>query len=225
MPEIYDAAHLGRALRDRLCLQDDGRRFSAQCPTNAKRFQNDERGLSSRRTSNAKRFQNDGRVLPLAGWHPTLRVGYPPTDREGAIPQHILIPRAAAGSPELIAELGDEFFIDDIPTYETRYESSRFVDLSKEFASGEIDYVLFTSASTVRGFAAAVEETSSSCGRQISHQQGVAPEIDFTKIQAICIGKQTEAAAAALGMKTWVAAEASIHSLIERLCEVRQGIR
>ncbi|MCD8105822.1 MAG: uroporphyrinogen-III C-methyltransferase [Lachnospiraceae bacterium] len=193
MPEIYNAAHLGRALKDRLSSQNDGRDLP---PTDR------EGAIPQQRPSNAKRFQNDGRDLP----------------------SHILIPRAAAGSPELIAELGDGFFIDDIPTYETRYESSRFVDLPKELASGKIDYVLFTSASTVRGFAAVLEETSPSCGWQMSHQQGEAPEIDFTRIQAICIGKQTEAAAAALGMKTWVAAEASIDSLIERLCEVRQGI-
>ncbi|MCD7882865.1 MAG: uroporphyrinogen-III C-methyltransferase [Lachnospiraceae bacterium] len=164
MPEVYDAAHLGRALRDRLNLQD-----------------------------------------------------------EGAISQRILIPRVAAGSPELIAELGDGFLVDDIPTYETRYESSRFVDLSKELASGEIDYVMFTSASTVRGFAAAVEETSLPMKSSSSKEE--ASEIDYTKVQAICIGKQTEAAAAALGMKTWTAAEASIDSLVECLCEVRQGIR
>ncbi|MCC8044173.1 MAG: uroporphyrinogen-III C-methyltransferase [Clostridiales bacterium] len=183
MPEVYDAAHLGRALRDRLRSQDDGRGHSQQCP------------------SNAKHFQNDGHDLP----------------------PHILIPRAAVGSPELIAELGDGFLVDDIPTYETRYESSRFVDLSKELAGGEIDYVMFTSASTVRGFAAAVEETSLPMKSSSSKEE--ASEIDYTKVQAICIGKQTEAAAAALGMKTWTAAEASIDSLVECLCEVRQGIR
>ncbi|MCD8073995.1 MAG: uroporphyrinogen-III C-methyltransferase [Lachnospiraceae bacterium] len=118
---------------------------------------------------------------------------------------HILIPRAALGSPELLEELGDDLEIEDIPIYETKYEDSRFVDLQKEFSDGAIDYVMFTSASTVRGFAQA------------------AGEIDYAKVQAICIGKQTEAAAAALGMKTYVAAEASIDSLVACLCEaVRQ---
>ncbi|MCD8104170.1 MAG: uroporphyrinogen-III synthase, partial [Lachnospiraceae bacterium] len=169
MPDVYDAAHLGRALRDAIMNMNSEQRVfmevNAQRELNEKRFSEDERGQS-----------------------------------------HILIPRAAAGSPELLAELGDEFLIDDIPTYETRYESGRFVNLKKEFADGKIDYVMFTSASTVRGFAQA------------------AAGVDYTKVQAICIGKQTETAAAALGMKTYVARVASIDSLIELLCEVRQSV-
>ncbi|MCD7744890.1 MAG: uroporphyrinogen-III C-methyltransferase [Lachnospiraceae bacterium] len=170
MPEVYDAAHLGRALRDAITSMNSEKNAfmeaNAQSELNEKRFSEDERGQT-----------------------------------------HILIPRAAAGSPELLTELGEEFLVDDIPTYETRYASGRLVDLKKEFADGKIDYVMFTSASTVRGFAQA------------------APDVDYTKVQAICIGKQTETVAAALGMKTYVAREASIDSLIERLCEVRQGIR
>ena len=58
---------------------------------------------------------------------------------------------------------------------------------------------MFTSASTVRGFA-------KSC-----------PDADFTKVRAVCIGRQTEAAAAALGMPTVTAPTATLQALAETL--------
>ncbi|MCC8137504.1 MAG: uroporphyrinogen-III C-methyltransferase [Clostridiales bacterium] len=158
MPDVYDAWHLGRALRN---ITD------FDCSSNSE----NKGGNGNSNCVNRPR---------------------------------ILIPRAALGSPELIEELGDGFLVDDIQTYETRYETSRFVDLQKEFAEGTIDYVMFTSASTVRGFAGAVGE------------------IDYTKVNALCIGKQTEAAAKEFGMKTFVAKKSSIDSLIECLCEICQ---
>ncbi len=63
---------------------------------------------------------------------------------------------------------------------------------------------MFTSASTVRGFAAA------------------AGELDFTQVKAVCIGKQTCAAAAELGMQTFTAKQATIDSLIARLVEAEK---
>ncbi len=158
MPDVYDAQHLGQALRDTIDFD---------CSSNS------ENKGGNGNSNCVKR-------------------------------PRILIPRAALGSPGLIGELGDGFQVDDIPTYETRYETSRFVDLQKEFADGTIDYVMFTSASTVRGFAGAVGE------------------IDYTKVNAVCIGKQTETAAKEFGMKTYVAKKASIDSLIECLCDVCQ---
>ncbi|MCD7735576.1 MAG: uroporphyrinogen-III C-methyltransferase [Lachnospiraceae bacterium] len=123
-------------------------------------------------------------------------------DRSGASEmKRILIPRAAAGSQELIEEIGDAFSVDDVPTYETLTETDFYVDLKKEFAEGTIDYAMFTSASTVRGFAAAT------------------PGLDYARVRAVCIGRQTEAAAASLGMHTFTAEQASIDSLIERLCQ------
>lgn len=116
----------------------------------------------------------------------------------------VLIPRAQLGSKELTAALSgiDGLTADDIATYETVYESSGIIDARAEIESGSVDYVMFTSASTVKGFAAAVGD------------------IEYRNIKAICIGRQTEAAAAALGMQTWTAAQATIDSLIETLVQV-----
>lgn len=116
----------------------------------------------------------------------------------------ILIPRAAIGTRELTEELErvPGLRIDDIPTYDTIYEKSRCIDEKAEFENGRIDYAVFTSASTVKGFAEAVKG------------------LDFTGVRAVCIGKQTQAAADALGMQTWVAKKATMEAVVERLIEL-----
>ena len=93
--------------------------------------------------------------------------------------------------------------MDDIPTYDTRYETPGAVDEKAEFDAGSVDYAVFTSASTVRGFEQAVKG------------------IDFSKVKAVCIGRQTKAAADALGMETYMAEQAtmdSVVSCVEKLC-------
>lgn len=121
----------------------------------------------------------------------------------------ILIPRAAIGNQELISALAQVsgLEVSDVPTYDTYYgldteEETPALDLAAELSSGGRDYVIFTSASTVKGFAAA------------------AAGLDDTKVRAICIGRQTKEAADALGMQTWMSEKASIDSLIDKLMEV-----
>lgn len=121
----------------------------------------------------------------------------------------ILIPRAAIGNQELISALAQVsgLEVSDVPTYDTYYgldteEETPALDLTAELSSGGRDYVIFTSASTVKGFAAA------------------AAGLDDTKVRAICIGRQTKEAADALGMQTWMSEKASIDSLIDKLMEV-----
>ena len=119
--------------------------------------------------------------------------------------EKILIPRAEAGNKkltELLEQTGAQ--VDDIATYTTRYEKSRLIDEKKELETGSVDCVVFTSASTVKGF---VEGT-----------QG----LDYTKVKAACIGKQTKSAADAYGMQTRMAKKATIESLIELVEEMKQ---
>ena len=71
--------------------------------------------------------------------------------------------------------------------------------LNLALKQNEIDYVTFTSASSVRGFVTAM--------------QG----IDFTGITGICIGEQTNAEAKKYGIQTVVAKEASIDSMVETM--------
>lgn len=119
--------------------------------------------------------------------------------------ERILIPRAAIGNRELTEELSkvEHLEVEDIATYDTCYESQELIDERMEFEQGRIDYAVFTSASTVKGFARAVEG------------------LDYSKVKAVCIGKQTKAAADALGMETYMARQATMDSVaacVESLC-------
>lgn len=111
--------------------------------------------------------------------------------------EKILIPRAEMGNAGLVRRLRDAgALVEDVPTYQTVYAESPLIDERKEFEAGNIHCAVFTSASTVRGFA---EGTKG---------------LDFTKVKAACIGRQTKAAADAYGMETYMAEKATIDSLI-----------
>ncbi|KIR01798.1 Uroporphyrinogen-III methyltransferase / Uroporphyrinogen-III synthase [Lachnospiraceae bacterium TWA4] len=116
----------------------------------------------------------------------------------------ILLPRAKMGGKEIVEELKQipDVQIDDVPIYDTLYEKSEVIDEAAQFANGNIDYAVFTSASTVHGFAKAVAG------------------MDFTTVEAICIGRQTADAAASYGMKTHVADKARIEHVIDKTVEV-----
>lgn len=122
--------------------------------------------------------------------------------------EHILIPRAKIGTPELVQALREKtgLVIDDIATYDTFYERQEVIDQKKEIETGGIGCAVFTSASTVRGF---VEAT---------------PGLDYTKVRAACIGKQTKAAADAWGMETYMADHASIDSLLELVVRLKNEV-
>ena len=117
----------------------------------------------------------------------------------------ICIPRAAIGNRALIEELqrGEGFEITDVATYDTVYEPGRAIDAGRLIEDGEIDFCVFTSASTVRGFA------------------GSCPDADFTKVNAVCIGRQTAAEAEARGMRVCIAERATLESLVEAVKEQR----
>lgn len=120
--------------------------------------------------------------------------------------EHILIPRAAMGNQEIIKALSEksDIVIDDIPTYDTFYETQEVIDQKKAMEAGEISCSVFTSASTVRGFVQAT------------------PGLDYTKVRAACIGKQTKAAADEWGMETYMAEKATIDSVLDLVIELKE---
>jgi len=120
--------------------------------------------------------------------------------------ERLLIPRAKLGNQALIDELSrsGELEVTDLAAYDTVYVSSPVMDEKAAFAEGEIDYAVFTSASTVKGFAAAVGD------------------MDYSRVRAICIGKQTASAAEALGMRVSVSEKATLPSLAECLRRTAQ---
>ena len=128
------------------------------------------------------------------------------SSEEPEIPEprvRVLIPRAAIGSKELVEELEKAGDIDilDIPTYTTEYVNRGIVDAREQIEKGEIHYAVFTSASTVRGFSAVVEDA------------------DLSGIKAICIGRQTRAAAETLGMETRMAEKATLDALLDAVVQ------
>ena len=68
----------------------------------------------------------------------------------------------------------------------------------------EIDAVTFTSASTVRGFVRAMEDT----------------ETDYSSICAVCIGEQTARAAEEYGMQIEIADQASMDAMVRKIIEL-----
>ena len=112
--------------------------------------------------------------------------------------ERILIPRAAAGNPELIEELskGDHLILTDLPLYHTVHRTPRIMEEMELLRRENVDFAVFTSASTVRAF---VES---------------AHGIDPTGVRAVCIGRQTQREADRFGMRTWVAAEATLESMV-----------
>ena len=110
------------------------------------------------------------------------------------------------GNQEIIKALSEksDIVIDDIPTYDTFYETQEVIDQKKAMEAGEISCAVFTSASTVRGFVQAT------------------PGLDYTKVRAACIGKQTKAAADEWGMETYMAEKATIDSVLDLVIELKE---
>ena len=85
---------------------------------------------------------------------------------------------------------------DRLTVYETQYVQQEGID------PGEYDFGIFTSASSVEGYARALGEKA-----------------EVEALAAVCIGEKTAAAARELGMPVYVAKEATIQSLIETVWE------
>lgn len=112
--------------------------------------------------------------------------------------------RAKEGSKEIIEELeAAAIEYEDIPIYETVYHTCCALKekIQNDFQNGEIDYVTFTSASTVKGFVKVMDQ------------------VDFSTINTICIGEQTAREAQKYGMKINVSKEATMDSMIDFLLE------
>ena len=121
------------------------------------------------------------------------------TAAEGA---RILIARAEKGSEELIPPLEEAgLAVEDIALYRTVYEVNPVLreEVERMIDAGEIDAVTFTSASTVHGFTEAMGE------------------IDYGKIRAVCIGRQTALAAEQFGMNVEISEQATMDSMVEKI--------
>ncbi|MCD8355522.1 MAG: uroporphyrinogen-III C-methyltransferase [Clostridia bacterium] len=117
--------------------------------------------------------------------------------------ERVLMLRAEIGTPELPELLAQACILfDDVPVYQTYYYNERSEELADMLAHGAIDYVTFTSASTVRGFVESLPENT-----------------NLTSFTALCIGPSTEKVAKAAGMHTITAANATIDAMLTTLQE------
>lgn len=113
----------------------------------------------------------------------------------------VLVARAREGSPELMAQLQAVPWADvlDMPIYETVFTASPI--LKPLELIDEHTWAVFTSASTVRGFAAA------------------AGTEELSAVRALCIGQQTANQAERYGMTTYVANAATMDGLVKLALE------
>jgi uroporphyrinogen III methyltransferase/synthase len=116
----------------------------------------------------------------------------------------VILPRSRIGTEELtrrLTEAGINFL--DIPIYDTKPaaapRSPEDGKVYRDMVCENLDWIVFTSASTVEGFAAlfGAEKTRG--------------------VKALCIGKQTAAAAEKQGMETVIAENATLESMLDRL--------
>lgn len=117
--------------------------------------------------------------------------------------EKMLICRAEEGSPELtriFSDNGVEF--EDIALYRTVSRGECGAEIQKLFEEGKIDFVTFTSASTVRGFVKSVNT-------------------DFSKVNGICIGSQTAVEAQKYGITCHISDRATIGSVVKKIVEVK----
>ena len=120
--------------------------------------------------------------------------------------EHVLIPRASQGNPELIREIltVKRAKAVDIPLYDTEYEKPEWVDLPGLFqeSGNSGTYAVFTSSSTVKGFAEA------------------AAGLDYHLVRAVCIGQKTRDTADSYGMQTVMAEKATLDSMVECILQL-----
>ena len=103
--------------------------------------------------------------------------------------------------PEILANAGLAY--KEIPIYNTIYhvDPEWKEPIWDMIEKNEIDYVAFTSASTVRGFTEAM-------GKR-----------DFSIVPALCIGEKTAIQARIYGMKTTVSKKATMDGMVEAILE------
>lgn len=112
----------------------------------------------------------------------------------------VLLLRSEIASPELPRALEEGGIgYDDIPIYRTVYRTDYAQDLNEAIANG-VRLISFTSASTVKAFAALAEG------------------VDLTRLVGVCIGEQTAAEAKKHGIPVIVSPKATVDALVDTVC-------
>jgi uroporphyrinogen III methyltransferase/synthase len=117
--------------------------------------------------------------------------------------EKVLICRASSGSEELCEILKEKgIAFDDIAVYDTVYTNPESAALKRTLETGQVDFVTFTSVSTVEGFVRSVGN------------------MDYSTVTGICIGDKTAEAVKKYGIRHYVAQQATTDSMITKMMEV-----
>lgn len=115
-------------------------------------------------------------------------------------PNAVLLLRAAQGNPVLVDQLRQAgVTVSDVPLYDTVLECKKAELLQETLTAKQLDYVVFTSSSTVEGFVKAVAID------------------DYSGLTACCIGEQTALTAQKYHMRTITAVNATENDIVNCL--------
>lgn len=92
-----------------------------------------------------------------------------------------------------------------VPLYDTVYKNPESQEIKKQIEEKQVNWVMFTSASTVHGFVNSIEG------------------LNKENLKAICIGQQTLKTAKECGFSCVVSEKATIDSMIDKLVEATEG--
>ena len=114
----------------------------------------------------------------------------------------VLLPRSKIGTDNILKPLQEaQIRYHDLPIYDTSRPCGAGGKIYEVLTKDALDWVAFTSESTVAGFA-----------------EIVGPE-RLKGVRALCIGEQTEQAAKGRGMETYTAKQATLESMVACLIE------
>lgn len=115
---------------------------------------------------------------------------------KNSVGKKILLLRAKDASDDIIKEFkrhNIEYF--DMAAYRTKYSNGIDKETAEKIIGGEIDYITFTSVSTVKAFTSFIQK-------------------GYGKFTGICIGEKTGAEAAKHGIKTIVSKNAAANEMV-----------
>jgi uroporphyrinogen III methyltransferase/synthase len=120
--------------------------------------------------------------------------------------ERVILPRSAAGGTEILQALeAAGLCYTDVPIYDTLPETGYENPVFRDRLTQGLDYIAFTSPSTVKGFV-----------RIFGEPRAASPI-------ALCIGEATAGSARAYGMKVLVPAVSSLEGMIETLLMSRNS--
>jgi len=143
-----------------------------------------------------------------------ITVEYHPTEYNGAAlarglaamvkkGEKLFIARAKEGDDDLTRILSDAgIAFDDVPIYEKTKDLIGVNHINDKVNGENFDYMALTSSSAVETLAKSVKN------------------IDLSAQKAVCIGEKTAAAAQLYGMDVYIAAEATVQSMVEKIKEL-----